>query len=202
MSNLQSLEELFVDKLKDVYDAEKRITKALPKMVKNASSEELSAAFQEHLEQTQGHIERLDRIFENLGVTPGRKVCHGMMGLLEEGKELMEQDGAAPVMDAAMIGAAQSVEHYEIASYGCLKTWAELLDKNEEAGLLKETLAEEEETDRKLTEIAKGINDVARETEGDEDESEDEEQMVAVRSGNGRSGGSSNSSSNSRKRSR
>ena len=195
MSNLQSLEELFVDKLKDVYDAEKRITKALPKMVKNASSEELSAAFQEHLEQTEGHIERLDRIFENLGVTPGRKVCHGMMGLLEEGKELMEQDGAAPVMDAARIGAAQSVEHYEIASYGCLKTWAELLDKNEEAGLLKETLAEEEETDRKLTEIAKGINDLAQQTEG---EDEDEEEMVAVRSGNGRSG----SSSNSRKRSR
>jgi len=195
MSNLQSLEELFVDKLKDVYDAEKRITKALPKMVKNASSEELSAAFQEHLEQTEGHIERLDRIFENLGVTPGRKVCHGMMGLLEEGKELMEQDGAAPVMDAAMIGAAQSVEHYEIASYGCLKTWAEMLDKTEEAGLLKETLAEEEETDRKLTEIAKGINDLAQQTEG---EDEDEEEMVAVRSGNGRSG----SSSNSRKRSR
>jgi len=112
--SIKNLEDLFVDKLKDIYDAERRITKALPKMVKSATSEELRSAFEEHLRQTEGQIERLDQIFEDLGMTPGRKPCHGMMGLLEEGRELMEEEAPSSVMDAGLISSAQEVEHYEI----------------------------------------------------------------------------------------
>jgi ferritin-like metal-binding protein YciE len=168
---MQSLEELFIDKLKDVYDSERRITRALPKMIKHASSAELVMAFEEHLQQTQGQIRRLDQIFKRIGTTPGRKTCHGMMGILEEGEELMEKKIPKPVMDAALIGGAQEVEHYEIAGYGCLKTWAELLGKHDEAKLLQETLEEEEDTDRKLTQLATSINAHAEEV--DETEAED-----------------------------
>ena len=154
----RSLEEFFVDRLKDIYDAEKRITKALPKMVKAASSPELSSAFQEHLQQTETHVQRLEQIFENLDRTPGRKPCHGMMGILEEGSELMEKDMSNSVMDAGLIAAAQDVEHYEICTYGTLRTWAELLGHEEEARMLQQTLDEEGETDKKLSDLAETIN--------------------------------------------
>ena len=153
-----SFEEFFVERLKDIYDAEKRITKALPKMVKSASSPELSSAFQEHLQQTEVHVQRLEQVFENLDRTPGRKPCHGMMGILEEGSEMMEKSVAGPVMDAGLIAAAQDVEHYEICSYGTLRTWAELLGHDEEARMLQQTLDEEGETDKRLTELAESIN--------------------------------------------
>ena len=188
--SVHNLEDLFVDKLKDVYDAERRITKALPKMVKNAGSQELASAFEEHLAQTEDHIERLDRIFENLDKTPGRKTCHGIVGILEEGQEAMGKEGPESVLDAAMIAGAQEVEHYEIAAYGCLRTWAELLGKTEEARLLEETLREETETDEKLTQLASSVNSKAVEGQEVEEENEESMAMVGVRrkTGNGRAG--------------
>jgi ferritin-like metal-binding protein YciE len=182
----KNLEDLFVDELKDVYDAERRITKALPKMAKAASSEELVAAFQEHLQQTEEQITRLDRVFESLGKTPGRKTCQAMVGLIEEGQSLMEEDFSESVMDAALISAAQKVEHYEIASYGCLRDWARLLDNTEAANLLQETLDEEAETDKKLTEIAQSLN-----VEAAEEDEEDEEETVTAGAGSGRRSGTS-----------
>lgn len=185
MASMKSLEDLFVDKLKDIHDAEKRITKALPKMIKAASSPELSEAFEEHLQVTEQQIERLEQIFENLGKTPARKTCHGMMGILEEGTETMEKEAPEAVMDAALISSAQEVEHYEIGAYGCLKAWADLLGHKEEARMLQQTLEEEEETDQKLTQLASTINTQAMNEDGEEPE-EDGEQMAAVsrRSGN------------------
>ena len=175
--NMQTLEDLFVDKLKDMYDAERRISRTLPKMIRRASSTDLSMAFTDHLRQTEGQIRRLDRIFRSIGTAPGRKTCHGMMGILEEGEELLEKKVPKPVMDAALIGGAQEVEHYEIAGYGCLRTWAELLGRHDEARLLQETLEEEEEADRKLTEIASSINAHAEEV----DEAQAEESGVERR---------------------
>jgi ferritin-like metal-binding protein YciE len=159
---LESLQDLLVQELKDLYSAEAQIVKALPKMAKAASSEELRTAFEEHLEETKKQVERLDQIFERLG-TPGRgKKCKGMEGLLEEGKEVIEQDGDDMVKDAALIAAAQHVEHYEIAGYGCARTFASLLGHEEIAELLQKTLDEESAADKKLTEIAESaINVVA-----------------------------------------
>jgi len=181
---MQNLNELFVDKLKDVYDAERRITKALPKMIKSVSSEELSTALEEHLQVTEGQIERLDRIFQGLGETPGRKPCHGMMGILEEGTEVMEKKGTPePVMDAALIAAAQSVEHYEITAYGCLKTWADQLGMSDEANELEQSLQEEKEADERLNQIAATINPQAMQAGGEEGEGEgdDEKELVPVK---------------------
>jgi ferritin-like metal-binding protein YciE len=195
MAAMKSLEDLFVDKLKDIHDAEKRITKALPKMIKAASSPELAEAFEEHLQVTEQQIERLEQIFQNLGKTPARKTCHGMMGILEEGGETMEQQAPEAVMDAALISSAQEVEHYEIGAYGCLKAWADLLGRKEDAKLLQETLEEEEETDQKLTQLAKSINSQAMNAGGEEQE-EDEEQMATAsrRTGNGSMSSSKKSS--------
>jgi ferritin-like metal-binding protein YciE len=191
---MKSLEDLFLDKLKDIHDAERRITRALPRMIRAATSPELSEAFEEHLQVTEQQIERLDQIFERLGKSPGRKPCHGMMGILEEGSETLEEkDAPESVMDAALIAGAQEVEHYEIAAYGCLETWAKVLGRNEEARLLKESLKEEEETDQKLTRLASTINSQAM-SEGDESEEEQEMASVGRRGGNG-----STSSSGGRK---
>jgi ferritin-like metal-binding protein YciE len=167
---MKNLEELFINELKDIYDAERRITKALPKMMKAASHDELRSAFEEHLERTEEHIARLDRIFESLDVTPGRKTCQGMVGLLEEGEELMKEDGSESVRDAALIAAAQKVEHYEMATYGCLRDWAQLLDNNQVAKILQQTLDEEGEADKKLTEIAQSLNVEAAESDDEEEE--------------------------------
>jgi ferritin-like metal-binding protein YciE len=168
---MKSLENLFLDELKDLYDAERQITKALPKMAKVASSDELANAFREHLEQTQGHIERLERVFEELGEKPGRKKCEAMKGLIEEGEEIIKMSAEDPVRDAGLIGAAQKVEHYEMAGYGTLRTWAQQLGHDEVADLLQQTLDEEEETDKLLTGIAGELNlEAAQLGEAEEEE--------------------------------
>lgn len=163
---LGSLHDLYVEELRDLYNAENQILKALPKMAKAASHEQLRAAFQEHLEVTRGQVDRLDQIFEGLGVRATGKKCVAMEGLIKEAKEMMGEDAAPAVLDAALIAAAQRVEHYEMAGYGCVRTYARLLGYNEAADLLQETLDEEAETDEKLTEIAESaINADAEEEE-------------------------------------
>ncbi len=155
---LANLEALFFHELKDVYDAEKQITKALPKMVKNASSEELADALESHLDETKEQIKRLDRIFAKFGETPGRKKCKGMEGLLEEGSSMLEEEGEDEVIDAAIIAAGQKVEHYEMAAYGCLRAWAEQLEYYDAVKLIDQTLEEEQAADEKLSEIASAVN--------------------------------------------
>src|SRR5438445_11430810 len=157
------LRELYLDELKDLHNAENQLVKALPKMAKAANSEELREGFEEHLEQTKGHVERLEQIFEALDESPKGKKCAGMEGLVKEGSEVMDEDFEGAVMDAALIGAAQRVEHYEIAAYGTVCAFAELLEENEHATLLGETLQEEKETDEKLTELSKQSNAEAME---------------------------------------
>lgn len=148
------LHELFVDELKDILGAEKQLLKGLKKMAGKASSETLKAAFEEHYTQTEGQIERLKQVFESVGLTARGKKCKAMEGLLEEADELIEEFEEGPVLDAALISAAQKVEHYEIASYGCLTTYAKLMEHTEAKELLGATLEEEKETDLKLTDIA------------------------------------------------
>lgn len=160
--SVESIEDLLLDELKDLYSAEKQITKALPKMVKAASTSELSAAFEEHLEQTKGHVERLENIFEMLGKRGTGKTCEGMKGLLEEGSEMMHEIEKGPIRDAGLISAAQRVEHYEMAGYGSVRSYAQLLGKNEIAELLESTLSEEKAADEKLTEISESVNMEAR----------------------------------------
>ena len=150
---INDLRSLLVDELRDLYHAEKQLTKALPKMAKAASSEKLAAAFETHLEETKGHIERLERAFEQLEEPAKTKTCKAMKGLIEEGEEMMD-DVEGDAVDAALISAAQKVEHYEIASYGTVRTFAQLLGENEVANLLQQTLDEESRTDKKLTELA------------------------------------------------
>ena len=154
---LDTLQDLFLDELRDIYNAEGQLVKALPKMAKGASSDELRKAFENHLEQTQGHVERLEEIFEMFDEKPKGKTCHAMKGLIEEGAEILNQDGDDSVLDAGIIVAAQKVEHYEIATYGSLRTFAQLLDKNEAADLLQETLDEESEANELLNELAQDI---------------------------------------------
>jgi ferritin-like metal-binding protein YciE len=151
---MESLQELLSHELSDLYSAENQLLKALPKMAKAASSPELKAAFEEHLEETKGQVERLNTVFEKLGESPKRKKCKAMEGLIEEGSEIIDLEGDDSVKDAALICAAQRVEHYEIAGYGCVRTFANLLGLNDVADLLQETLDEEGNADKKLTEIA------------------------------------------------
>jgi len=151
---LQSLEDLFLHELKDIYSAEKQILKALPKMAKAAANPELRAGFQQHLEETKEHVNRLDQIFEKLGKTPRGTKCKGMEGLLVEGAEMMEEEGEPEVIDAGLIASAQRVEHYEIAAYGCAKTYARILRDKDSEQLLNQTLQEEGATDKKLTKLA------------------------------------------------
>jgi ferritin-like metal-binding protein YciE len=161
---MTDLKELFIEELRDVLSAERQLTKALPKMAKAASSEELRAGFEKHLGETEKQIERLEQIFESLGETLRAKTCKGMEGLVEEGSEIIEKDGEPAVKDAALICAAQKVEHYEIAVYGTLVTWANMLELTKEADLLAETLQEEKATDEILTELAQsGVNASAAE---------------------------------------
>jgi ferritin-like metal-binding protein YciE len=154
----KGLRELYIDELKDIYNAENQLVKALPKMAKAASSEELRSGFEEHLEQTKGHVSRLEQIFESLGESPKGKKCKGMEGLVEEGSEMIDEKFEASVKDAGIIGAAQRVEHYEIAAYGTVRAFAETLGQEDHVSLLEETLEEEKQTDQKLTELAKQIN--------------------------------------------
>jgi ferritin-like metal-binding protein YciE len=169
---LDSLKELYVDELKDLYSAENQLLKALPKMAKAATSPALKKGFEKHLEETKGQVERLEQIFKALDESPKGKKCKAMEGLVEEGKELMEEDAEPEVMDAALIAAAQRVEHYEIAGYGCVRTYAQLLGETQAAKLLQQTLDEEGKTDQALTKLAEKINVDAEDPVG-EDEEED-----------------------------
>lgn len=170
-----AMRELYVAELRDLYNAETQLTKALPKMAKAASSPELRQAFEEHLRQTSEQVSRLEQIFEMLEEKPTGKKCLGMEGLVKEGAETMKEDYEGHVMDAAIIGAAQRVEHYEIAGYGTVREFAELLGEDEHVPLLEQTLEEEKETDEKLTQLAEQINTQAQEeAEGEESEGEEE----------------------------
>ena len=152
--HMQDLQDLYVEELRDLYNAEKQLVKALPKMAKKASHDELKQAFTTHLEETKGHVERLEQIFEKLGKRAGGKTCKAMQGIVEEGKEMMEEDAEPDVMDAALIAAAQRAEHYEIAAYGTVRTYAKLLGDNQAARVLQTTLDEEGKTDKLLTDLA------------------------------------------------
>jgi len=154
---LKTLQDLYVEELRDLYSAENQILKALPKMAKAASSAELKAAFTEHLEQTKGQVERLEQIFAELDEKPTGKKCKAMEGIVEEGSDMIAEDAEPFVKDAGLIAAAQRVEHYEMAGYGTVRAFALHLKMNKAAKLLEQTLAEEEETDKKLTELAEGI---------------------------------------------
>ncbi len=151
---LKSLEDLFLHEIKDLFSAEQQLVHALPKMAKAASSEKLRQGFEEHLEQTKGHVERIEKIFDLFGKGHRGVKCEAMEGLIEEGKKVIEEDGPPEVKDAALISAAQRVEHYEIAAYGTARTLARLLRNSEAEELLQQTLDEEKETDEKLTELA------------------------------------------------
>jgi ferritin-like metal-binding protein YciE len=151
---LNTLQDLFMDVLKDTYDAEHQITKALPKMAKAANTPDLKAAFEEHLRQTEEHIARLEQVFEGQGKKATRKSCKGMKGLIEEGSELIKEDAEPAVLDAGLIAAAQKVEHYEISAYGTLIAYANLLGANDAVTLFQQTLDEEKQTDENLTALA------------------------------------------------
>jgi ferritin-like metal-binding protein YciE len=151
---LDSLEKLYVEQLKDLYSAESQLVQALPKMAKAASSSDLRQAFQMHLDQTKEHVNRLEQIFDNLEYKPTGHKCKGMAGLIEEGEEMIENEAEKEVRDAGLIAAAQRVEHYEIAGYGTVRTYAEMLNRNEDVQLLQQTLDEEYKTDEKLTTLA------------------------------------------------
>ena len=153
-SKMATLEDLYTDLLKDLYSAEKQLVKALPKMAKNAQSPDLQKAFQEHLRQTEGQVERIERIFSDMEGSPRGKKCVGMEGLIEEGSEMIEEEGDEEVIDAGLISAAQRVEHYEIAAYGSVMAWAKALGHKDIAALLDETLEEEKAADKKLSALA------------------------------------------------
>src|SRR5687767_6801379 len=175
MAQPGTLHDAFIDELRDAYDGEKQLTKALPKMAKAASSPDLRAAFEAHLGETRGQIERLEQVFETLGEKVRGKHCDGLAGIIEEGKAVMEEDFAEATMDACLIAGGQRAEHYEMAAYGTLVAWARAMGHNEAADLLQETLEEEKAADEKLSSLAEGgINqeaaDVAHLDEGDEEE--------------------------------
>jgi ferritin-like metal-binding protein YciE len=184
---IDGLEDLLHDELKDIYDAEKQLTKALPKMVKKASALELKDALQAHLRETEGHIDRLEQVFEQLGLPVRGKKCEGMQHLLAEGNEMIADAENDATRDAVMIAAAQKVEHYEIASYGTIRTWATLLGKTDIAALLEDTLEEEKEADFKLTSIAESfVNDEAAHADDEEEEAKTPSRGRARKTGGSR----------------
>ena len=158
MAKIGSLEPLMIEELRDILDAEKQVTKALPKMAKAASSEQLRAAFQEHQRQTSEQIQRLNQVFEEIGARPRGKTCEAMKALIDEGQQMMEEVEPGPTRDALLIAAAQKVEHYEMAAYGTARTFASLLGHDEAARLLEQTLEQEKETDARLTGIAESVS--------------------------------------------
>jgi ferritin-like metal-binding protein YciE len=184
MPKINTLHDVYVEQLRELYSAETQLTKALPKMAKAATSPELAQGFEEHLEQTKGHVSRLEEIFQGLDEKPTGKKCKAMEGLIKEGAETIEEDATPAAKDAMLIAAAQRVEHYEIAGYGSVKTYANLLGEEDAAKLIEETLQEEVETDEKLTEAAESINAEAEKgegEEGEESESEGEEKPSSTR---------------------
>ena len=154
MASEKTLDDLFLDTLKDIYYAEKQIVKTLPKMAKAAQSEELRAGFEQHAVESEGHVERLEQIFELLGKPARGKTCDAILGIIDEGKTIMDEFKGTVALDAGLVAAAQAVEHYEIARYGTLKTWANQLGLSEAVSLLDQTLQEEVATDKKLTQVA------------------------------------------------
>ena len=176
MANAGTIHDAFVEELRDTYDAEKQLIKALPKMAKAASSAELRSAFEAHLEETRGHVERLEQVFESLEQKVRGKHCEGIAGIIEEGKSIMEEEFDEAAMDACLIAAGQRAEHYEMAAYGTLVAWARAMGHTEAADLLQETLDEEKATDEKLTTLAEGgINQEAAENAHPADEEEEAE---------------------------
>src|ERR1043166_2129118 len=169
MKHENNLHELLLEELRDIYHAEGQLLKALPKMAKAATSERLREAFERHLEETEQHVERLERAFESLGEPVKGKKCQAMEGLIDEAKETMDQHAESPVLDAGLICAAQKVEHYEIASYGTICTWSDLLGREEVSDLLKETLDEEKTADETLTEVAESEINVEAVTQQNEE---------------------------------
>ena len=177
MADAGTLHDAFIDELRDTYDAEKQLTKALPKLAKAASSPELREAFETHLEETQGQIERLERVFSGLDEKPRGKHCDGIAGIIEEGKAIMGEDFDDTTMDACLIAAGQRAEHYEMAAYGTLIAWAKAMGHDEAADLLQETLDEEKAADEKLSGLAEGgINQSAADAAHPENDNEDEEE--------------------------
>jgi ferritin-like metal-binding protein YciE len=172
MSGMESLEDLMQDELKDIYDAERQLTKALPKLAKKASNDQLRDALEQHLQETEAHIERLDQVFDILGLPAKGKRCEGMKHLIDEGNDMISDAEEEGTRDAVMIASAQKVEHYEIASYGTLRTWANLLGKTDVASLLEDTLEEEKQADAKLTQIAESFVNEDTAAEGGSDEEE------------------------------
>lgn len=154
MAEQKTLDDLFLDTLKDIYYAEKQIVKTLPKMAKAAQSPQLKAGFEQHLQESEGHVERLDQVFELLGKPARGKTCEAILGIIEEGKSIMDEFKGTAALDAGLISAAQAVEHYEIARYGTLKTWASQLGMTDAVKLLDATLSEEVATDKKLSQVA------------------------------------------------
>jgi ferritin-like metal-binding protein YciE len=181
-----TLRDLYVDELKDLFDAENRLVKALPKMAKTATSQDLRSGIEAHLEQTKEHVNRLKQILTDMGEKASGKKCPGMMGILDEGEEMMDEDFEGSLMDAALISAAQRVEHYEIAAYGCVRSWAELLGEGEARQLLEKTLEEEKSADQKLTQLSEEINSQAQ-SEAPEGEEETETKSKRSSKSNGRS---------------
>jgi ferritin-like metal-binding protein YciE len=163
-SEPKTLNDLFIDTLKDIYYAEKQILKTLPKMAKAASSPDLKAAFEKHRDETETHVERLSQVFEIAGKAPRGKTCDAILGIIEEGKEIIEEYADSPALDAGLVAAAQAVEHYEMTRYGTLKTWATQLGLKDAAALLEQTLREEETTDQLLTKL--GVTAVNKSAQG------------------------------------
>jgi ferritin-like metal-binding protein YciE len=202
---LENLRDLYIDELKDLYSAEKQLLKALPRMAKNASNASLKKAFTDHLAQTEVHVERLERIFQSLEARPGGKKCVGMEGLIDEAKELLEEDAQEDVLDAGLISKAQHVEHYEMAGYGTVRTYALTLGETAHAKLLQQTLDEEQATDKLLTQLAESSINVEA-TIGDEESDREVKRSVASerrgteKSGTRASGKSASSSRETRAR--
>lgn len=197
MPTMNTLYDLFVDELKDIYSAERQLLKALPRMMKGSTSDELRTAFENHLRQTEGHVERLEQVFERLEESPRGKKCKAMEGLVEEGAEMLDTEGDGDVLDAGIIGAAQRVEHYEMAAYGTACAHAKVLGYEDLASILSQTLQEEEEADRLLTQIAEGsVNQLASAMEGGEEGTSGK--AASSRSGSGSTSSGSKRGSSSR----
>jgi len=181
---MKTLKDLFLDELADMFDAEHRLTKALPKMAKAATHDELREAFEGHLEETEGHVRKVEQVFECFGKSAKSKKCEAIVGLLEEGYEIASDNKGEPTINAALISAAQKVEHYEIASYGCLREWSEQLGNEKATQLLQEILDEEKGADSKLTDLARQCcNQSAQNEEGDEDGAKSDRFERGVRPG-------------------
>jgi ferritin-like metal-binding protein YciE len=174
MANMESLEDLLKDEIKDIYDAEKQLTKALPKLIKKATAEDLKTALSNHLQETEEHIARLEQVFDLMQMPARGKKCEGMQHLIAEGSEMIDECEEDATRDAVIIAAAQKCEHYEIASYGTIRVWANLLDHTDVASIFEDTLEEEKTADSKLTEIAESFVNEAAAEEGDEEEEEEE----------------------------